>query len=85
MIFYGVTIHVKPLQHYIHMKPFVIKYFTEKKNMQKIFLVLFLSWSLLGNARVSLKVRHISKLEKNAIKWPCFFTPCCSLHTDFEN
>ena len=37
MIFYGVTIQVKPLQQYIHMKPFVIKYFTEKKNMQKFF------------------------------------------------
>ena len=39
-----------------------------RKKILKFFLVLVSSWSLLKGGRVCLRVQHISKLTKNAIK-----------------
>ena len=55
-----------------------------RKKKWKFFLVLFLSWSLLKSGRVSLRVQHISKLKKNAIKWLGYFTLCFSPRTDLK-
>ena len=55
-----------------------------QKKIWKFFVVLFSSWSLLKSGRVSLRVQHISKLKKNAIKWPGYFTLSCSPQTDLK-
>ena len=56
-----------------------------QKKMWKFFLVVFSIWSLLkSGSRASLRVQHISKLKKNAIKWPGYFTLCCSPQTDLK-
>ena len=55
-----------------------------QKKMWKFFLVLFSIWSLLKSGRASLRVQHISKLKKNAIKLPGYFTLCCSPQTNLK-
>ena len=55
-----------------------------QKKVWKFFLVVFSSWSLLKSGRASLRVQHISKLRKNAIIWPGYFTLCCSPQTNLK-
>ena len=55
-----------------------------QKKIWTFFLVLFSSWSLLKSGRASLRVQHISKLKKNAIKLPGYFTLCCSPQTNLK-
>ena len=80
---YGMTIQMKPRQQFVHMKPFAFS--IVQKKIWKFFLVVFSIWSLLkSGSRASLRVQHISKLKKNAIKWPGYFTLCCSPQTGLK-